>query len=234
MSFKTLGIDANTDKVTHHGYDRFYSRYLDDLRSSATGMLEIGIYYQNSIMLWKKYFERAHIYGVDIDEKKIDDDRVTVFKGDQSNIDSLNNIVSSIDHPIQFIIDDGSHIPEHQILTFNVFFEKLLQPGGVYIVEDIETSYWSHGGLYGYYTNYGYRHPNSFIEKVKPIIDKINCEFLLPIHNKQNNEILYNFSADTLNMISTITFGQNCVIFTKKITDELVYSNRNYRFHHNL
>jgi hypothetical protein len=234
MSFKTLGIEANTDKVTHHGYDRFYSRYLDGLRSSATGMLEIGIYYQNSILLWKKYFEGAHIYGVDIDEKKIDDDRVTVFKGDQSNIDSLNNIVSSVRHPIQFIIDDGSHVPEHQILTFNIFFEKLLEPGGVYIVEDIETSYWSHGGLYGYYTNYGYRHPNSFIEKVKPIIDKINCEFLLPVHNKQNNEILCNFSPDTLNMISTITFGQNCVIFTKKTTDELVYSNRNYRFHHNL
>jgi len=234
MSFQTLGIDANTDKVTHHGYHRFYSRYLDSMRTSATGMLEIGIYYQNSVLLWKKYFDKAQIYGVDIDEKVSDDDRVTMIKGDQSNVNDLQNIIESVTHPIQFIIDDGSHVPEHQVLTFNMLFSKLLEPGGVYIVEDIETSYWSRGGLYGYSTNYGYRHPNSFIEKVKPIIDKINCEFLLPVHNKQNNEILYNFSQETLNMIGTITFGQNCVIFTKKTNEELIYSNRRYRFSHNL
>jgi hypothetical protein len=196
--------------------------------------MEIGIHYHNSIVLWKKYFDTAHIYGVDIDEKKSDDERVTIFQGDQNNLTDLQNIIKSIYHPIQFIIDDGSHVPEHQVTTFNTLFSNLLQPGGVYIVEDIETSYWSHGGLYGYYTNYGYRHPNSFIEKVKPIIDKINCEFLLPVHNKQNDEILHNFSRETLNMISTITFGQNCVIFTKKTESELVYSNRQYRFSHNL
>jgi hypothetical protein len=234
MSFEIFGRQANTDKVTHHGYHRFYSRYLDSLRASATGMLEIGIHYQNSIMLWKKYFDKAHIYGIDIDEKISHDDRVTIFKGDQSNINNLQSIIKCINHTIQFIIDDGSHIPEHQVMTFDVLFDKLLEPGGVYIVEDIETSYWSSGGLYGYYTNYGYRHPNSFIEKVKPIIDKINSEFLLPVHNKQNNEILSSFSQNTLNMISTITFGQNCVIFTKKTKDELVYSNRKYRFSHNL
>ena len=234
MSFESLGIEADTDKVTHHGYHRFYSRYLDSMRTSTTGMLEIGIHYHNSIVLWKKYFDTAHIYGVDIDEKKSDDERVTIFKGDQSNPTDLQNIIKAVSHPIQFIIDDGSHVPEHQIITFDMLFNNLLEPGGVYIVEDIETSYWSHGGLYGYYTNYGYRHPNSFIEKVKPIIDKINCEFLLPVHNKQNDEILYNFSPETMNMISTITFGQNCVIFTKKTANELVYSNRHYRFSHNL
>lgn len=234
MSFKELGIQADTDKVTHHGYHRFYPRYLDSLRDTATGMLEIGISQHNSIFLWKKYFSKAQIYGIDIDEKTSSDERVTMFKADQSKLDDLRNVCSSVTHPIQFIIDDGSHVPEHQVLTFNFFFKTLLQPGGVYIVEDIETSYWSHNGLYGYSTNYGYRHPKSFIEKVKPIIDRINSEFLLPIHNKQNNEILEDFDEDTLSMIETISFGQNCVIFTKKNTEDLIYNNRRYRFGWNL
>lgn len=234
MSFEELGREANTDKVTHHGYHRFYPRYLDSIRNSTTGMLEIGILENNSIFLWKKYFTNAQIYAVDIDEKRIIDDRITVLKADQSKVEDLNTIVKNVIHKIQFIIDDGSHIPEHQLLTFNILFDKILEPGGIYIIEDIETSYWSHNGLYGYPTNYGYRHPNSIIEKVKPIVDKINSEFLLPIHNKQNNEILYNFNETTLSMIGTITFGQNCIIFTKKTIDELKYSNRVYRFLNNL
>jgi glycosyltransferase involved in cell wall biosynthesis len=233
-SFKKLGTEAGTDKISHHGYDRFYCRYLDRIKDSTSGMLEIGIAEHNSIFLWKKYFLNAHIYGIDIDEKTLTDERVTIFKADQNSDTDLRNVVTQINHPVQFIIDDGSHIPEHQILSFNILFETLLEPGGVYIVEDIETSYWTHGGLYGYDTNYGYRHPDSFIEKVKPIIDKINCEFLLPVHNNQNNEILHNFSEKTLCMISTITFGQNCVIFTKKLSEDLIYNNRDYRFKDNL
>lgn len=234
MSFEELGREANTDKVTHHGYQRFYPRYLDSIRDSTTGMLEIGILEHNSIFLWEKYFKNAQIYGVDVDEKRTTDDRITMIKADQSKIKDINKIIQNVRHKIQFIIDDGSHVPEHQILTFNILFDKLLEPGGIYIIEDIETSYWSHNGIYGYPTNYGYRHPNSLIEKVKPIIDKINAEFLLPMHNKQNNEILHNFSPTTLNMIGTISFGQNCIIFTKKTTDDLKYLNRDYRFLNNL
>lgn len=34
------------------------------------------------------------------------------------------------------IIDDGSHISSHQILTFNVLWDKL-KIGGLYFIEDI-------------------------------------------------------------------------------------------------
>ena len=40
------------------------------------------------------------------------------------------------------IIDDGSHIPWHQIFTLETIFDTFLKDGGVYIIEDIETSYW--------------------------------------------------------------------------------------------
>ena len=37
---------------------------------------------------------------------------------------------------LDVILDDGSHIPEHQILTFNTLFPSVV-PGGIYIIEDV-------------------------------------------------------------------------------------------------
>jgi hypothetical protein len=222
--FLQLGLKAQTDKVTHHGYHRFYPQYLEPIRLAASGMLEIGVLEQASSYLWKDYFPKAHIYGVDIGDKVSNDPRITYLKADQSVEKDLLRVIQSIQHPVQFIIDDGSHIPQHQIATFNLFFDKLLQPGGVYIVEDIETSYWTKGGLYGYATRYGYKHPESFVEQAKDIIDIINSEFC------QQKPNLHRFSPTSVDMIKTITFGQNCVIFTKKNTPDYNYSERQYRF----
>jgi len=48
------------------------------------------------------------------------------------------------------IIDDGSHINSHIITTSNFLF-PFLNKGGVYVVEDLKTSYWSSffGGVIG-------------------------------------------------------------------------------------
>ena len=234
QSFEQLGYSSGTDKVTHHGYQRFYPRYLENLRYIATGMLEIGIDSNKSIHLWKNYFPNAQIYGIDIHQKPEVDRQVTLIRADQSKLVELKASLSNIGHPIQFIIDDGSHIPEHQILSFNFFFEHLLQPGGVYIVEDIETSYWTHHSLYGYETKYGYCHPNSFIEKVKPIADAINNEFMLLSNQQENEKRLSDFSPFTLASIQSMTFGHNCVIFTKKTEEEQQLYTRPYRFSNNL
>ena len=34
------------------------------------------------------------------------------------------------------IIDDGSHLIDHQIKSFNILKEKM-KPGGIYIIEDV-------------------------------------------------------------------------------------------------
>lgn len=226
-SFEQLGLEAHTDKIWHHGYHRFYPRYLESLRNTATGILEIGIDHNCSVNLWLNYFPKAQIYGIDIG-LEYESDRVKIFRGDQSSLSDLQQIRSKITEPLQFIIDDGSHIPEHQLLTFDYFFQNLLEPGGVYIVEDIETSYWKNGFLYGYTTHYGYRSQKSFIERVKPLVDSINKEFLNADAKEQNgSEVI--ISQETQDMISTMTFGQNCVIFTKKLPYENEYTNRQYR-----
>lgn len=230
--FKILGLKAGTDKVTHHGYHRFYHSFLKDTRLECKGIFEIGIDRTASIKLWKEYFPQAHIYGMDIGFS-IDEDRVTIFKGDQNNVMDLEMCIQKFKHPISFINDDGSHIPEHQILSFNHLF-KVLQDGGIYIIEDIETSYWTKNDCYGYPTNYGYKNPKSCIELFKPVVDFINKEFLTSENKTNLLKELDMFSIDILEMISTITFCQNCIIIKKKLPEEHAYTNRDYRFWWNL
>lgn len=229
-SFRTIGQRTGTDKITHHGYHRFYPQWLDPIRETTKGILEIGIDKHHSLALWKEYFPNAFVYGMDIGIEYTEP-RVHVIQGDQSSSEDLNRVIQTIQHPIQCIVDDGSHVPEHQIGTFNILFLRLLEPGGIYIVEDIETSYWTKNSIFGYPTRYGYRHPNSFVEQSKHLIDCINSEFLNP---SVLETIQTQFSKETIDCISSISFGQNCVIFKKQRNEEAYYKNRVYRFQHNL
>lgn len=236
--FFKIGKKYGTDKVTHHGYHRYYPLFIERFRnlSADFGMVEIGIDNSYSLKTWLEYFPKPYIYGIDIKLSQ-KGDRYTISGLDQSKADQLQNYAkSSVSHKIFFVIDDGSHIPEHQILTFDIFFRDLLLPGGVYIIEDIETSYWKRNGLYGYQTRYGINNKNSAIESFKPLIDIINNEFI----SAQDLEALESslgskFSKETLNLIQSVFFGQNCVIIVKKTVEEIEnFKKRMYRFSNNI
>jgi hypothetical protein len=79
-------------------------------------MIEIGVQDKCSINLWLNYFPNSFIYGIDINIDN-EGERYKIFKGDQSINEDIINISNKITTPIFFILDDGSHIPEHQILT---------------------------------------------------------------------------------------------------------------------
>jgi hypothetical protein len=232
-----FGSQTGTDKINGHGYHRYYPLYVERFRAITEpwAMMEIGIRDSMSLKMWKKYFpSNVFVYGLDIGVSS-QGDRFHVFKADQSKPDQLREVMTSIQSsssPIHFILDDGSHIPEHQILTFDTFFSTLLTPGGVYIIEDIETSYWAHGTLFGYPTRYGYRHNRSFVEIFKALVDDVNNEFLHPRSREMQNELLDPIlSHETRASIGSITFGQNCVIVVKKTIEEAQrYNDRQYRW----
>jgi|MesohylFT_1024984.scaffolds.fasta_scaffold09545_2 hypothetical protein len=214
-----LGTKYNTDKVFHHEYHDIYDFFLKQFYNAPGAMLEIGIQNGNSLNMWLELFPNAHIYGMDID-KEYSGERYSVFKGDQSNPHDLQAIRYSIRNSqgLFFINDDGSHIPEHQLLSFNALFPTLVE-GGIYIIEDIETSYWTKNGLYGYETRYGYKHPNSIIEIFKEIADTVNSEFA----GNRKNRVMHH------NMIGSITFSRNCIIIVKKTQPD-----RSYRYWYHL
>src|SRR5882757_9979464 len=69
---------------------------------------------------------------------------INIFKGSQVDKEFLRNVIKKIGNP-DIIIDDGSHVNEHMIDTFKILF-PLLKDGGVYVVEDTQTSYWPEFG----------------------------------------------------------------------------------------
>ena len=63
--FTLLGRYYGTDKIYHHGYHRYYPRYIEPFKSIRNGgMLEIGIDSGRSLNMWIDYFPNAFIYGI--------------------------------------------------------------------------------------------------------------------------------------------------------------------------
>lgn len=225
LSLYEIGIKYNCDKITQHGYHRFYTQYLNKWRNKPIKMLEIGIDKERSLKMWQEYFAKGTIFGVD---KKLEGVK-NVFTGDQSDTNFLQAVHTKAG-PFDCIIDDGSHVPEHQVSTFNYLFKHSLKNGGIYIVEDIETSYWTNGDCYNYQINKGYLHKESAIEIFKKVIDVINKEFLDETAINLNCEIPLSVSR----LIAQISFQQNCIIITKKNDKDKKYDNRKYRYKHKI
>lgn len=215
--FKSEG--SHSDKIGHHGYHRFYPWFLAHLREFDVNILEIGIDEHESLKLWKDYFNRPHIHGIDIDQKYFDDPDVTLHKLDQSNANELRKFVDTIGLTFDIILDDGSHVPAHQVLTINYLW-SLLKPGGIYIIEDIETSYWKKSSIYGYRFN---ALKDGVMQSFRALVDVINSEF--SGKDLQDTSAL-NFSRE----VEMVVFGQNCIILLKKDYHNFGrYYDRNYR-----
>ena len=190
-------------------YDKVYPDFLEKFRNESFNMFEIGIEAGKSFKIWQEYFPAANIYGMDIGVS-FKEDRGEVFLGDQSSNEDLERITSSIGK-CKFILDDGSHIAEHQLKSFYYLFEHMLEYGGVYIIEDIECSYWRPKSiLYGYETG----HLN--------IVD-----YFTKLNHSINNH--YNMGKNDLH-IKSITFAPNCIVITKKTEQDIIEDDRHYRF----
>ncbi len=120
--------------------------------------------------MWRSYLgERAEIFGMDIIPgcKQFEGGKTKIFTGDQSDDQFLRQVCREIG-TVDIIIDDGSHIPQHQIKSFEVLFYNLLSNDGIYICEDCHTNYWAeYGG--------GLRKSGTFIEYAKTLCDQVNA-----------------------------------------------------------
>lgn len=145
-------------------YDHHFSRY----RGKPVNILEIGVFNGGSIQLWKDYFgPQANIYGVDIDPrcKQFEEENVHIFIGDQADRSFLRQLREEIPRP-DILIDDGGHLMHQQIATFEELYPFVAEDG-VYLCEDLHTSYWPEWGG-------GTRKPGTFIEYAKRLIDSLN------------------------------------------------------------
>ena len=129
-----------------------------------------------SLRMWRSYFPFANIYSIDIYEKSpIQEERIKIFKGSQVDEVFMDKVVKEIGD-LDLIIDDGSHVNEHVITTFNLLFPRL-KDGGIYVVEDTQTSYWKDMGGDSQNLN----NPKTMMNYFKSLTDSLNNqEFLIP------------------------------------------------------
>jgi demethylmacrocin O-methyltransferase len=147
-SLSELAVLFGSDKWGGHWYTPYYQRYFEPYRELAVKVLEIGVGGYNSpnlggesLRMWKHYFRRGLIYGLDIFEKPhLAESRLHVLQGDQGDERFLDSMASRIG-PFDIVIDDGSHFSHHVITSFNALFPHV-RPGGLYVIEDLQTSYW--------------------------------------------------------------------------------------------
>jgi demethylmacrocin O-methyltransferase len=177
MNLTELAVHFGTDKWGRHRYTGHYEDHLGYLRKRKFTMLEIGIggYARegkggNSLRMWKHFYPRASIVGLDIQDKSfVDEHRIQTYKGSQTDEELLKTIMQTAGD-VRIIIDDGSHRPEHIRETFRILF-PLLRNGGWYIIEDTQTSYWPrYGG------NPDRHATDTSMALVKDLVDGLNYE----------------------------------------------------------
>jgi len=147
-------------------YDRHFARF----RGTDVHVVEIGVADGGSLQIWRRYFgDQARICGVDINPhcKELEDENTPIFIGDQSDKNFLQSLKTAMPR-IDILIDDGGHFFDQQINTFEILFPHL-SSNGVYVCEDLHTSYW-HKEFRG-----GVGKRGTFIEYSKKLIDALNA-----------------------------------------------------------
>jgi hypothetical protein len=131
-----LGLDYGSDKATYHNYCDFYEEQLKGME--PTEILEIGVLNGASLKMWKGFFPKAMVTGIDIATPKTIMD-CEVWQIDATDVYHLEDMF----HEIMFdiIIDDGSHMCKDQQIAFQYLYHNKLNSGGVYVMEDVHTSF---------------------------------------------------------------------------------------------
>lgn len=151
MNLTELALKHGSDKAGHHNYTPIYEKYFAPFRDQPITLLELGIGGYEfpdrggaSLKMWYEYFPTAKIIGVDLHKKVgIANGRIRIYQGSQDDIQFLGGLIAAEGRP-NIIIDDASHINNLTIQSFAILF-PLLAPGGIYVVEDIESS-WAPAG----------------------------------------------------------------------------------------
>ena len=156
-------------KISHFFDD--YEPHLARLRRDDLRILEIGIFGGGSLELWQSYFgPSASVHGLDLESAAVKNcpPGATAHHGSQTDADFLHRLVDQ-HGPFDLIVDDGSHMVDHQITTFETLYPTM-SDDGLYICEDAFTSYWEvYGG--------GLGRPGTFIEYAKAKVDELHAHW---------------------------------------------------------
>jgi hypothetical protein len=168
-----LGLHHDVVKARPRGWNgkaltQHYEPFLHPVRDEPIRLLELGVKQGASLRMWKAYFPSASIVGVDCDEAAswAAEPRIQVVIGDQADPATIARAVHVAGGDFHVICDDGGHHARDQLGALELLWPHL-EPGGVYLIDDVHTSYRDAYGM-------GWRQPGTTIEYLKAAIDDIH------------------------------------------------------------
>lgn len=146
------------------GYTTTYEKYMNNVREKDVKFLEIGVcdgrFPYASPKMWLKFFKNVELYctdnfwnqGYEQEIKNIEHLNnlgANFIYADQYSEDDWNEIEKIIGNDaLDFIVEDGSHFPEHMMYSLWRSI-NILKPGGYYFMEDIQNPNKTRG-MWGY------------------------------------------------------------------------------------
>jgi hypothetical protein len=176
-------VKQKSTKVGEFGY--IYSEILHGLKGENLAVLEIGQRRGETFKTLCDVLPTATIYGIDIGcgEYQSHNTKAMLeayspkarpFIGDQTDPALLNRVGSEALQEFggfDLVIDDGGHSMKQQQISLKVL-SNYMKPRGIYVIEDIETSY------LGQYGGGSIGKPGTTIDLMKGLIDVVNRDYL--------------------------------------------------------
>ena len=158
LTLKSLGSKYGTDKV-NHGFCDVYDNIFSSTRHRVQKVLEIGVFFGSSLLMWRDWMPSAIIHGADHftgiqgnsslfeNPKKFWNEveqgqhsRIQLHQLDQSSREDLLKFAQENLHgSFDIIIDDASHLMLDQQQTLSILL-PLVKPGGFFVIEDLHSS----------------------------------------------------------------------------------------------
>lgn len=141
---KKLFDNHNTDKLLS-GYIEKYETILMPFIDKDIRLLELGIFNGGSLFMWRDYFAKGVICGLDLNNITVEDStgRIKVYQGSQDDVHLLEKIAQeNAPEKFDIIIDDCAHVGEIAKRSYRYLFDNHLKSGGIYVIEDWGTGYW--------------------------------------------------------------------------------------------
>ena len=137
-------LPGGTDKATYHSYDEIYCRLLSKYRDKPGSILEIGVQYGGSALLWHDYLPLFNLVLIDNQNQvhpsiweKLSVDRYDYIETDAFTDDTVTILQQKYSEGFDIIIEDGPHDITTQTFALKEY-SKLLKQGGILIIEDIQ------------------------------------------------------------------------------------------------
>ncbi len=132
MTLHQHGLRHGSDKATAHNYLHFYEQRIGNPKS----ILEFGVLGGASLAMWRDFFPRATVIGLDIN-KVVPPDGTFFFRLDCTQPNWITAIKPSFD----LIIDDAGHMTLDQVKAFDLWWPMVAE-GGMFIIEDCHTMHY--------------------------------------------------------------------------------------------